>query len=130
MNVYGEVYYQGNKEEVVINHSSSAIFFNVEEKVRDITIRGIVNDIGKTTTLKEGERYREMYTKQAGFLADKGSNEEERFMELFLEGDGFPPGYYVVQGITDFTMGSQRLNIEAEIDFKVVEYPVGKDVPL
>src|SRR5690625_2465594 len=34
INLYGEVYYQGEKEGVMINHSSSAILLNVEEKVR------------------------------------------------------------------------------------------------
>lgn len=119
--LYGEITYIGEKDEVVIHHSSSAILFSLEEKVRGFFIGFAVNDIGLSTVLKQGEPYREEYVKSGGYAEDD-SNEYVKFMESFLETDEFPPGYYVVNGETDFSLENQEnINIEATVDFKVVE---------
>lgn len=119
--LYGEITYTGEKDEVTIHHSSSAILFSLEEKVRGFDIGFGVNDIGLSTVLKQGEPYREEYEKSGVYVEDDPSD-YVRFMESFLDKDGFPPGYYVVDGETDFSLEDQeRVNIKATVDFKVVE---------
>lgn len=125
--LYGEIEYVGEAEEITIFHSESAIFFDLVEQVRDYKIDFVTNDIGVSTTLKRGEPYREGYEKTGGYDegADKGY---VKFMKDFLERDDFPPGYYVVEGMTDFSVvpeddseESKRYNIKAIVDFKVIE---------
>lgn len=119
--LYGEITYTGEKEEVIIHHSSSAILFSLEEKVRGFVIGFAVNDIGLSTTLKRGEPYREEYVKSGGYAEDAPSD-YVKFMESFLKEDGFPSGYYVVHGETDFSLeNKERVNLNAKIDFKVIE---------
>ncbi|WP_121641294.1 hypothetical protein [Virgibacillus sp. Bac330] len=119
--VYGEITYVGDKGEVDIYHSSSAMLFPMEEKIRGFDIGFTVNEIAMTTTLKQGKPYREEYRKSGNYMED-GSSDYLDFMEKFSEMDSFPPGYYVVHGETDFFLEDQeRVNIKATIDFKVVE---------
>ncbi|UJL47100.1 hypothetical protein KFZ58_03970 [Virgibacillus sp. NKC19-16] len=126
--LYGEILYKGDKEEVTINHSSSAISFGVLEETRGYEISYIVNDIGLSTTLHRlGNPYTKQYNKNAVFSSDNTSKEYMEFMESFSKKDGFPPGYYVVKGYANFSVESkgdlehqERYNIEATIDFKVV----------
>lgn len=126
--LYGEIVYVGQKDEVTINHSSSAILFPIEEKIRVYNISYLVNDIGLSTTLKQGEPYREEYVKSGGYSPDQDPDDYVNFIQGFIKKDGFPAGYYVVSGYTDFSVGSsenteehKRLKIEAKIDFKVLE---------
>lgn len=119
--LYGEITYIGEEDEIIIHHASSAILFSLEEKVRGFFIGFGVNEIGLSTVLKQGEPYREEYVKSGGYAEDDPSD-YVRFMESFLETDEFPSGYYVVNGETDFSLANEeRINIEATIDFKVVE---------
>ena len=119
--LYGEIIYTGEKDEVTIHHSSSAILFSLKEEVRGFDIGFGVNDIGLSTVLKQGEPYREEYEKSGGY-AEGDSSDYVRFMKSFLNKDGFPPGYYVVDGETDFSLEDQeRVNMKATVDFKVVD---------
>lgn len=125
--MYGEIEYTGEKDEITIHHSSSAILFQLTEEIRAYDIDYGVKDIGVSTTLKQGEPYREEYEKMAIYSADD-PNDYVRFIEDFLERDGFPLGYYVVNGQTDFSVASdqgvedeERVNMDAAIDFKVAE---------
>ena len=54
MKLYGEITYTGDKDEVTITHSSSAILFSLEEKVRGFDIDFWVEDEGLSTVLKQG----------------------------------------------------------------------------
>lgn len=126
--LYGEIIYNGDKEEVNIHHSSSAIYFDVLEETRGHEIGYVVNDIGLSTTLNRlGNSYRKQYKKSVGYSPDNTSKDYEKFMEGVLNKDGFPPGYYIVKGTTDFSVESEgdleqeKYNIEATIDFKVVD---------
>lgn len=124
VNVYGEIVYNGEKEEVTIFHSSSAILFNLTEQTRGYEIGYAVQDIGVTTVLKRGEPLRENYNKNSvGYAPD---DDNVKFIKQFIKRDDFPTGYYVVNGFTDFTVRFNdddeemvRYNIEATIDFKV-----------
>jgi len=119
--LYGEITYTGEEEEVTIYHSSSAILFSLDEKVRGYDIGFAVDDIGLSTVLKQDEPYREEYVK-IGVYTEDDPSDYIKFMEGFVKEDGFPSGYYVVNGETDFTLENQRkVNIKATIDFKVVE---------
>lgn len=119
--LYGEITYIGDQNEVTITHSSSAILFSLEEKVRGFDIGYSVEDLEVATVLKKGEPYREDYVKTGGY--DGGSpSDYVRFIKAFVGKDGFPSGYYVVSGETDFFFeGLGRVIIKATIDFKVVE---------
>ena len=122
--LYGEILYKGEKEEITIYHSSSAVSFNVIEKIRGHEIGYILNDIGTSTTLNRlGNPYRAQYNKNAGYNLDNTEKDYAKFMETFSKRDGFPLGYYIVKGTTDFSVDSEEklYNLEATIDFKVVD---------
>jgi hypothetical protein len=126
--LYGEIEYIGNKEEVTIRHSSSAILFPMKEEIRGYEIGGFVNTIGLSTTLKKGESYREDYTKSGGYSLSQDPEDYVNFIKDFLNRKDFPPGHYVVNGFTDFSVNSgengekrERFNIKAKIEFKVVD---------
>lgn len=125
--LYGEIEYTGEQEEITIQHSSSAVLFPMEEKVRGYEIGFGVDDLLVSTTLKRGEPYREDYIKSGGYSPEQDPEEYIRFMEDFLEREDFPAGYYVVDGFADFFVpkedGEDReaVTIEGQIDFKV--YP-------
>lgn len=122
--LYGEIEYIGTMEEITIHHSSSAILFDMKEEARGYEIGFGVNDIGLTTTIKKGQPYREEYEKSGGYSPDTDPKDYVKFMETFLNSDGFPPGYYIVNGSTDFFIDSEnqnRVTLEATVDFKVVE---------
>ncbi|MCG7344643.1 hypothetical protein MHZ92_10880 [Sporosarcina sp. ACRSL] len=119
--LFGEITYAGDKDEVTIYHSSSAILFTLVEKTRIYNIEFAVNDIGLSTVLKQGVPYREEYVKTGGYSGDAPSD-YVRFIKNFLSNDGFPTGYYVVNGETDFFLEDrERVSIKATIDFKVVD---------
>ncbi|MBD1222014.1 hypothetical protein [Virgibacillus halodenitrificans] len=126
--LYGEIVYKGDKEEVNINHASSAIFFNIREETRGYEIGYAVKDIRLTTTLHRlGSPYQKQYTKNIGYNPENETQDYEQFTDDFLNNDGFPTGYYKVKGQTDFSLSSEgeleqkKFNMEAAIDFKVVE---------
>lgn len=127
--LYGEIFYQGKKEEVTINHSSSAVFFHIIEELRSYDIDYAVQDIGLSTMLQKlGEPHKEQYKKSGNYSPEDSPKEFITFMENFLEEDGFPAGHYTVKGITDFSYApdddseqQEHINLEAMIDFKVVE---------
>lgn len=125
VNLYGEIVYTGEMDEVEIVHSSSAILFNIFEEVRKYEIGDGVHDIGLTTTLKRNEPYREEYGKSAGYDSDS-DKAYVKFVEDFINQDGFPSGYYTVNGFTDFAVfeggadeNATRYNMETTVDFKV-----------
>lgn len=122
--LYGEIEYVGEKREVSIVHSASAILFPMKEKVRGYPINSSVREIGVTTTLKKGEPYRETYVKKAEVFSEEDPS-YHNFIDLFLEGKGFPSGYYQVNGYADFFVKfgeeGEYVKIEANIDFKVLE---------
>lgn len=108
--IYGEIEYIGEKEEIIIHHSSSAIVFPMKEKIRGYEIGSAVNDIGLSTTLKKGVPYREEYGKSGGYSEDQNPQDYVNFMKEFLNDTGFPAGYYVVQGSTDFSVNPENMS--------------------
>ncbi len=125
--LYGEIEYIGEKDEITIHHSSSAIFFPMEEKIRSYLIDYNVEDEGLETRLRKGEPYREDYKKSGGYSPEEDPENYINFIKDFIEREDFPTGYYVVEGYADFFLeeedGEPRevFKIEGKIDFKVYE---------
>lgn len=119
--IYGEIEYIGDQDDVTIVHSSSAVIFSVEEKIRGYTIPDFVREIGVWTSLSKNKPYHKRYDKSSGYISEQESEDYVIFAEDFLEGDDFPVGYYAMKGIADFAYESERYDIEAEIDFKVID---------
>jgi hypothetical protein len=125
-NIYAELEYIGDKEEVTIFHAASPFYFPMVEKTRGIEIDYPMKEVGVTTTLKKGQPLREQYKRSGGY-ASQDNKEYAAFMKSFLE-DGFPAGYYVVNGFAHFYLQSiendeskEAFTIQAQIDFKVQE---------
>src|SRR5699024_9824496 len=125
VNLYGEIVYVGDKEEVDIVHSSSAIVFNIFEEARQYELGDGVADIGITTTLERNVPYRETYEKNIGYDSES-PKDYIKFVEDFIGQNGVPIGYYKVKGMTDFAIfedgeheEAKHYNIKASIDFKV-----------
>ncbi|WP_246944860.1 hypothetical protein [Bacillus pinisoli] len=124
--LYGEIEYVGNRNGVVISHSSSAILYTIEEKIRGFVIEGAVTNVGLTTNLKQGVSYREEYMKSGGYSPTQDTKDFVRFMRDFLAREDFPTGHYVVKGMADFSVvidmkeqQQKNYKIEAEVDFIV-----------
>jgi hypothetical protein len=120
--LYGEIEYIGEKDDIIIHHSSSAIVFPMKERIRGYEIGSAVNDIGLSTRLKKGVPYREDYGKSGGYSEDQDPQDYVNFMKEFLNAPGFPAGHYVVKGSTDFSVESgEHVRIKATVDFKVMK---------
>lgn len=125
--LYGEIEYIGEKDEITIHHSSSAILFPIEEKIRSYHIDFYVEDEELETRLRKGELYREDYKKSGEYSPEEDHENYINFIKDFIEREDFPTGYYVVEGYADFFLeeedGEPReiFKIEGEIDFKVYE---------
>lgn len=131
--VYAELEYVGEKDEVTIGHAASAFYFPMKELTRDYDISYAMNEPYITTTLKKGEPLREYYKMRSGY----GSKDDKKFKDFIRSlKDGFPGGHYVVYGSADFVIDSQshgadqggsngeepkRYKIQAEIEFSVSE---------
>lgn len=123
--LYAEIEYIGEDESVDIFHSSSAVFFTIKEKVNGFEIGYAVNDIGLQTKLIKNQPFREIYEKTGGY-SEHSNKAYVEFVRRFVEEEGFPVGYYIVEMTTDFSVGPaedrqdhERIKLTATIDFKV-----------
>ncbi|WP_235548967.1 hypothetical protein [Paenibacillus sp. Soil522] len=124
--IYAELEYIGDKETVIIYHAASPFYFPIVEKTRDYEINYGMNEPLLSTTLKRGQPLREEYEKSGGY-GEQDKKEYVDFIKSFWE-NGFPAGYYVVDGYVDFYVQSNEdsndkedFNIKTQIDFKVNE---------
>lgn len=131
--VYGELEYIGEKDEITIGHAASAFYFPMKELTRDYNISYAMNEPYITTKLKKGEPLREYYKIGGGY----DSRDDKRYKDFIHSlKDGFPGGHYVVYGSADFVIDLQshgadpggsngeepkRYKIQAEIEFSVSE---------
>ncbi|MBY7141769.1 hypothetical protein KFZ56_01400 [Virgibacillus sp. NKC19-3] len=117
--LYGEIEYIGEEDEVTISHAETPFRFSIKEEMRGYEIGYAVSEIGMSRSLTREEPYQEKYEKNAvSGLADSPEG-HEAFVEAFLDHDGFPVGYYVVNGAASFAVDGERYEIEGEVDFKV-----------
>lgn len=119
--LYGEVTYIGDQDEVVIEHASNLFIFPMVEHVREHDISGGTNEEAIQTTLVTNAPYREEYAKNGVGYAEEDPQAYKKFMKDFMKRDDFPAGYYEVQGEADFYDGEKRFEMKATVDFKVVE---------
>lgn len=131
--VYGELEYIGEKDEITIGHAASVFYFPMKELTRDYNISYAMNEPYITTKLKKGEPLREYYKIGGGY----DSRDDKRYKDFIHSlKDGFPGGHYVVYGSADFVIDLQshgadpggsngeepkRYKIQAEIEFSVSE---------
>ncbi|GIP01192.1 hypothetical protein J14TS5_62770 [Paenibacillus lautus] len=129
--VYAELEYVGEQNEVTIGHAASAFYFPMKELTRNYNISYAMNEPYITTKLKKGEPLREYYQIGGGY----DSSDDKRFKDFIRSlKNGFPDGVYVVYGSADYVMDSQsqgvdqggsngeepkRYKIQAEIEFRV-----------
>lgn len=125
--IYAELEYIGEKEEITIFHAASPFYFPIKEKVRNYDIGYGMEEPLVRTTLKHGEPIREEYVKSGGY-SDQDEDDYVAFMKKFFNMNGFPIGYYVVDGYSDFYVENDEdseekddFRIEGQIDFKVLE---------
>lgn len=119
--LYGELTYIGDQDEVIIEHASNVFIFPMVEHVREHDISGGTNDEAIQTTLVPNEPYRENYAKNGVGYAEEDPQAYKKFIKDFMERDDFPAGYYEVQGEAYFYDGEEHVEMEATVDFKVVE---------
>ena len=123
VNIYAELEYIGDNEEITIYHAASPFFFPMVEKIRDYSIDYPMDEPLISTKLIKGKPLREEYKRSGGY-SSQDEKEYVNFMKSFLD-NGFPTGYYVVNGFADFYVQSnengnkEKYNIKAQIDFKV-----------
>jgi len=122
--LYGELEYVGEQSEVVIEHAASPFYFPMEEKIHGFDIPYPMPEPLVTTTLKKGEPLRVSYT-GSGAYSENDEKAYVDFMKDFIE-NGFPTGFYIVNGFADFWVQKNdhnnepdRYHIEAQVDFKV-----------
>jgi len=120
--LYAELEYIGEQEEITIYHAMSPFYFPIEEKIRGFIIHYPMAEPLITRTLVKGEPFREEY-KGSGAYSPEDGKDYVKFMESFIE-NGFPTGYYVVNGSADFFVGDadeekENYHMEAQVDFKV-----------
>jgi hypothetical protein len=121
--VYAELEYIGEKEEVTIYHAASPFYFNIVEKTRGYLIGYNMDEPLIASTLKKGEPLREEYVNSGGFSEQDDADYIE-FIKDFWE-NGFPSGYYVVDGTAEFYLetgeGKTDYYIAGVVDFEVKE---------
>ena len=121
--IYAELEYIGDNEEITIYHAASPFYFPMVEKTRDFSIGYPMNEPLLSTKLIKGKPLREEYKRSGGY-SSQDEKEYVNFMKSFLD-NGFPAGYYVVNGFADFYVQpnendkKEEFNIKAQIDFRV-----------
>ena len=121
--IYAELEYIGDNEEITIYHAASPFYFPMVEKTRDFSIGYPMNEPLLSTKLIKGKPLREEYKRSGGY-SSQDEKEYVNFMKSFLD-NGFPTGYYIVNGFADFYIQSnennkkEEFNIKAQIDFRV-----------
>jgi len=121
--LYGELEYIGNEQEITIQHAASPFYFPIEEKIRGIDIPYPMPEPLVTTTLNKGEPLRVNYT-GSGAYSEQDKKAYIEFMKDFIE-NGFPTGYYVVNGYADFmvpkdpNLEPDKYHLKAQVEFKV-----------
>ncbi len=119
--LYGELTYIGDQDEVIIEHASNVFILPMVEHVREHDISGGTNDEAIQTKLVPNEPYRENYAKNGVGYAEEDPQAYKKFIKDFMGRDDFPAGYYEVQGVADFYVGEEHVEMKATVDFKVVE---------
>lgn len=129
VDLYAELEYVGDKQEIEIAHSASPFYFPIKEKTRGFEIDYMMNQPRIVTILKKGEPLKERY-KGGGGYGSEDPKEYVDFIKAVVEAsrrDSLPSGEYEVFGRAEFEplYGSEKkenknIRLEAKIEFRVV----------
>ncbi|WP_153731081.1 hypothetical protein [Sporosarcina obsidiansis] len=119
INIYAELEYTGEKEEVEISHAASPFYFPIRETTREYVIEYSMDTPLEHTTLKKGVPLRADYETSGSFLEDD-TDEYKAFIRRVMNGS-FSTGRYVVNGYAEFTVDGEEVlrKIEANVGFSV-----------
>ncbi|MBM7566360.1 hypothetical protein [Paenibacillus sacheonensis] len=117
VSIYAELTYVGNEPSVTIDHSDSPFYFPIQERTRNYAIDYAISDVGASTTLVHGEPLRGSFDGGGAYGGDDRQAYKD-FIEDYWK-NGFPKGYYEVNGFADFSVSGQRVKIGTRIDFIV-----------
>jgi hypothetical protein len=127
--LYAELEYVGEEQEIEIAHAASPFFFPMKEKTRGFEIGYMMNQPRILTLLKKGEPLREQY-KGGGGYGSQDPKEYVDFIKAVAEASrkgSLPSGEYEVSGIAEFEpqYGSTKedkkelIRMKAKIEFIV-----------
>ncbi|GLX69021.1 hypothetical protein [Paenibacillus glycanilyticus] len=105
VNLYAELEYVGDQDEIQIAHSASPFYFPMIEETRGYEIGYMMNEPFIVTTLKKGVPLKEFYRGGGGYDETQDPKEYVDFMKAFTEASRkgtMPSGEYVVSGMADF----------------------------
>ncbi|MHA6252855.1 hypothetical protein [Oceanobacillus sp. CAU 1775] len=119
VNMFAEIIYTGEEDEVTISHSEYALYFTLHDQIRDYHIYSAIREIGAQSTLSKSKPYRVDYDKQAVYTFDDETDGYAEFIEDFIARDDYPIGYYTVSATAMFHDGEDHREWTANIEFKV-----------
>ncbi|MFJ7826075.1 hypothetical protein [Psychrobacillus sp. NPDC096623] len=111
--IYAELEYTGDKEEIEIFHSASPFYFPMIETTRNYVIEYGMNEPLLSTKLIKGEPLREEFRGGSGSYVSEDKKEYRDFIRQIMKQE-FPEGNYVVNGVADFYVIANRLNLESK----------------
>lgn len=126
--LYAELEYVGEEQEIEIAHAASPFSFPMKEKTRGFDIGYMMEQPRIVTTLKKGEPLREQY-KGGGGYGSQDPKEYVDFIKAVAEASrkgSLPSGEYEVAGVAEFEplSGSTKnevIRMNAKIEFIVGE---------
>ncbi|WP_054027693.1 hypothetical protein [Bacillus sp. FJAT-28004] len=127
--LYAELEYVGEEQEIKIAHASSPISFPMKEKTRGFEIGYTMSQPRIVTTLKKGEPLREQY-KGSGGYGSQDPKEYVDFIKAVAEASrkgSLPSGEYVVAGVAEFEpLSGSTKNEDIRMNVKI-EFIVGEN---
>ena len=116
--IYAELTYVGQNEEIRISHAASPFSFPIHEKTRGYTVDYAMNTPLLITNLKRGEPYRESY-EFAGGYSDQDDEDYVVFVQSIIDHSGFPKGDYSMEGYANFSIIDDSVTSEKEMNMRL-----------
>lgn len=123
LQIYAELEYVGESDEITIYHASSPFILELKELNNNFDFGYAMDTPLLTSTLIKGEPIRIPYSFSGGYN-EFSPDDYVQFVKKLMDGE-FPIGRYVISGKTDFYTETDEVkhtyNMEQSIEFKVVE---------
>ncbi|KMK75753.1 hypothetical protein [Alkalihalobacillus pseudalcaliphilus] len=124
VDVYAELEYIGELDEVTISHAASPFYFPMVEETRDYKIDYAMNEPLLYSTLIKGQPLRKAFTGGGGYGGDD-PREYQNFMRAIMNQE-FPIGSYIMDGFAQFQIVDvetsepvENFELQARIEFIV-----------
>ncbi|MDQ0205358.1 hypothetical protein [Alkalicoccobacillus murimartini] len=120
--IYAELVYEGDEEDITIGHANSPFYFLFYEHLRGYTVDYPMPEPYITTDLERDQPLREDYSGASAPADD--DPDYQSFLKQFQENEGLPIGEYTVTGRADFQLDeetSTSYEIVTEVSFVVTE---------